>query len=302
MAILNVMEIIQLLCDPRTKEKLHQKDNLLQSRDKTYPIANNIPIMLIDEEEQIQELEKLNAGLTRTGFSWALKHWHDLKINTLLGEAEENKTLLLNFGSGSPREKENMEKQGYQVISMDINAKYKGVDVIADGHYLPFKDKVFDVVTAFEVLEHLRQPWVAIKEINRVISPGCRFVGSVVFLKEYHASYFHMSFLGVIQLLKYGGFEVTNIYGGQSVFSRLIHNILPLGPKSISEGVYNMLDKAVMSTRSLLWSIKHQKKSTAKLDGYVPDIPISFKEYDRIKFAPTVLFSAQKVKNWQELR
>lgn len=296
------MEIIQFLCDPITKEKLDHRGNLLYSKNRAYPIVNSIPIMLTEEKNQIQESEKLNTGLTRTGFSWALKHWYDLKINTLLGEAEGNKNLLLNFGSGSPREKENMRKQGYHVVSMDINAKYKGVDIIADGHYLPFKGETFNVITAFEVLEHLHEPWVAIKEINRVINHDGRFVGSVAFLKEYHASYFHMSFLGVIKLLEYGGFEVTDVYGGQSVFSRLIHNILPLGPKAISEGIYNLLDKGVMSTRSFLWSIKHKKKSTSKLDGYVPNIPISFKEYDRIKFAPTVLFSAKKVKSWEELR
>lgn len=289
------IDILSILCDPITKEALNSNYGVLQSMTSTYPVVNNIPILLPNEEDRIKEVEKLKSGKDKIGFSWALKHWEDLQINTLLGTAPENAKTVLNFGSGSPLEKKEMEKQGYEVVSMDINAKYKGVDVIADGHFLPFKDNSFDTITAFEVLEHLSEPWVAIKEINRVLKDGGRFVGSVAFLKEYHASYFHMSFLGVIQLMKYGGFEVTRVYGGQSIYSRLVHNVLPLGSKKMSEAIYNALDWLVMTIRKNLWAMKHKKKYTQQLEGYIPGLTTTFEEFDRLKFAPTVLFSAKKL-------
>jgi len=40
--------------------------------------------------------------------------------------------------------------------------------VIADAHYLPLKDESFDIVTCFDVLEHLKKPWHAVKELFRV--------------------------------------------------------------------------------------------------------------------------------------
>ncbi|MEM3578195.1 MAG: class I SAM-dependent methyltransferase [Candidatus Bathyarchaeia archaeon] len=42
--------------------------------------------------------------------------------------------------------------------------------VLADAHYLPFRDRSFDVVKASHVLEHLKNPWKALDEMMRVSS------------------------------------------------------------------------------------------------------------------------------------
>jgi SAM-dependent methyltransferase len=42
---------------------------------------------------------------------------------------------------------------------------------------LPFPDKTFNVVTAFDLIEHVRQPAQLFQEVNRVLSPGGLFVG-----------------------------------------------------------------------------------------------------------------------------
>jgi SAM-dependent methyltransferase len=44
-----------------------------------------------------------------------------------------------------------------------------GIDFIkADAHNLPFKDKQFETVFAFNVLEHVRDPWKVLSELRRV--------------------------------------------------------------------------------------------------------------------------------------
>jgi len=50
-----------------------------------------------------------------------------------------------------------------------------GIDVIhginfiqADAHHLPFPDKRFETVFAFNVLEHVRDPWQVLSELKRV--------------------------------------------------------------------------------------------------------------------------------------
>ena len=141
------------------------------------------------------------------------------------------------------------------------------------------------------------EPWNAIKEINRVLSEGGRFVGSVAFLKEFHKSYFHMSYWGVTKLLEYGGFEVERIYGGQSVFNRLIGGLFPLGPKKISETLYLTFDRIIMSLRSFIWSTKHKTSAYKKLRRFDNRFEFSFREYNRLVYAPTVLFNARKIKN-----
>jgi ubiquinone/menaquinone biosynthesis C-methylase UbiE/uncharacterized protein YbaR (Trm112 family) len=289
-----INELLYLICDPLTKEKLEIKGEFLVGTNKSYPIINGIPVLLNSEIEQQKETEKLKQNQSKIGFSWSLSHWNDLDIDGLIGQSAPEGSLLLNFGSGSPLEKEKMSQKGYKVVSVDINAGYAGVDIIADGHYLPIKDNTFDMVTAFEVLEHLHEPWTAIKEINRVLKPGGYFVGSVAFLKEFHHSYFHMSYWGVVKLMEYGGFEVEVIYGGQDIFSRLVHNILPLGPSKLSKAIYRNISYAIMFLRKSFWSFKTKKKYYEKLTKFDKEFKFSFEEYEKIMFAPTVLFRAKK--------
>src|ERR1700747_3240877 len=43
-----------------------------------------------------------------------------------------------------------------------------GLNLKADAHFLPFREKVFSETRCFHVLEHLKNPAVAIEEIRRV--------------------------------------------------------------------------------------------------------------------------------------
>ncbi len=50
---------------------------------------------------------------------------------------------------------------------------------LADLTCLPFRDNDFDIVICCEVLEHIVQRQIAVKEIVRVLKPGCDLVASV---------------------------------------------------------------------------------------------------------------------------
>lgn len=49
--------------------------------------------------------------------------------------------------------------------------KSKGVDVVADMHYLPFRDGTFESVISNNVLEHSYNPKTLLDEQNRVLKP-----------------------------------------------------------------------------------------------------------------------------------
>jgi ubiquinone/menaquinone biosynthesis C-methylase UbiE len=87
--------------------------------------------------------------------------------------------------------------------------RYGGPDALCDAHRLPFPEATFDVVYSTAVFEHLAAPHRAAREVFRVLRRGGLFLGSTAFLQPWHDdSYFHMTPLGVLEMLDQAGLSV----------------------------------------------------------------------------------------------
>ncbi len=64
-------------------------------------------------------------------------------------------------------------------------------DVFGDGHALPFADEVFDVVFSQAVMEHMSDPYLAAREIVRVLKPGGLVYVESAFMQPLHAVPYH---------------------------------------------------------------------------------------------------------------
>ena len=94
----------------------------------------------------------------------------------------------------------------------------KHIDIVCDAHHLPFKDGEYDTVICTGVLEHVRQPWIVAKELERVTKPGGHLIVAAPFMVGYHADphdYFRFSIEGMkvlftdvkmLELSTYGAF------------------------------------------------------------------------------------------------
>ena len=87
---------------------------------------------------------------------------------------------ILDLGSGTRRRAPN-------VINLEIEAT-PAVDIIADGHNLPFANDTFDAVISEAVLEHVHNPQQVVAEIHRVLKSDGYVCAAVPFLQGYHAS------------------------------------------------------------------------------------------------------------------
>lgn len=106
--------------------------------------------------------------------------------------------VVLDVGSG-------VRKDIYpHVICLDI-ADAVTVDVLTDVSVLPFASDSFDVVMSHAVLEHLKAPWEAAKEMTRVLKPGGILYSVVPFLQPFHgfpSHYFNMTTSGLRSLFE----------------------------------------------------------------------------------------------------
>lgn len=59
-------------------------------------------------------------------------------------------------------------------------------DVIGDVCAMPFADNAWDTIVCLETLEHVKDPFMAMKEMYRVLKPGGTFIGSTPFNYELH--------------------------------------------------------------------------------------------------------------------
>jgi SAM-dependent methyltransferase len=109
-----------------------------------------------------------------------------LKLRYLLADLApvRGKVLDVGCGAGSVAKAVKRERPDLEVFGCDVSQSALsvaeespgGVDFrIAHAEKLPFADAEFDFVWIFDVLEHVENPEVVLREVARVLRPGGRF-------------------------------------------------------------------------------------------------------------------------------
>jgi SAM-dependent methyltransferase len=143
---------------------------------------------------------------------------------------------ILDLGCGNGdfgryRPNESVEVHGIDVDDVAIAwaMRYEvAVQGDLEGAALPYEANYFDAVLARDILEHLRAPWLTLREVHRVLQPGGVVVASVVMAKPQAvwADYTHVRGFtreSVELMFRDQGFEVDSVWpmGGIPLTSRL---------------------------------------------------------------------------------
>lgn len=101
-------------------------------------------------------------------------------IKKLALKSNEKKLKLLDIGCREGNYSVVAEREGFEVISVDINC-YSTLKnfVLADVRKLPFKDRSFDSIIAFDVIEHVAETHYALSECKRVLKDKGKMVISI---------------------------------------------------------------------------------------------------------------------------
>lgn len=260
---------------------------------RRFPVLNGAPVLFHPDNplgERLREAASRPGGVKHAvGGEY---HWKEYRVAELLPPAAGAEEILL-VGCGDGGERPFLESRGFRVSGFDVRPS-PGTDFLADAHELPLQDGSYDVVLSMQVLEHLKAPWTAVHEVARVLRPGGWFVGSVAFLKPYHGSYFHISHLGMTQLLEDAGLEIDHLSGAQSLTYTMYGGTLPLLNRRLSRAVYGRMDRVLGGARARLWSLSRRVSASRPTDRFHAAVPLSFREFDRLRYAPAVVFRARK--------
>jgi SAM-dependent methyltransferase len=207
---------------------------------------------------------------------------------TLLPKA--NGEYCLDFGCGSGGAQQLIQEHGHRWIGIDISGDK--VSVRSDGHHLPFKDETFATAVSIAVFEHLYDPFSAARQIYRVLKPGGILLGDVAFLEPFHAnSYFHMTHLGIREVLLGAGFHVLRLWPTRHLLEAEIELCLPVRIPLVFPlfaGGARLLARGIMGIRSLglRLYLSANGRSVAEIKRRL--------EFDRLTWTGSIGFLAQK--------
>jgi SAM-dependent methyltransferase len=100
-----------------------------------------------------------------------------------------------------------LEKRGYSVRTLDIDPA-SGADLVGTAEETGLEDRSVDLVLCTQVMEHSRSPWLAIREIARILRAEGRVIFTVPHVWFYHphpADNWRFTQEGCLRLCEEGG-------------------------------------------------------------------------------------------------
>jgi SAM-dependent methyltransferase len=221
----------------------------------------------------------------RAGENHSFPYGLDSELQNLL---PPTRGWALDHGAGRGRNRSFVEGLGFRYIGIDLQPA-PGIRVICDVTHLPFRDQVFDFVNSPFVFEHLKDPFTSCAEVFRVLKPRGIFLGAVGFLEPLHGglgSYFHMTHLGLAELLRRSGFDHIRIWPLNDVFSEAFRKLFR-HPKFFNRA-FEIFGRLIFMWGRFLTVTGDWLEGLVKPGSRLPPIM-----YD-LKFASEIAFLTQK--------
>ncbi len=141
--------------------------------------------------------------------------------------------MALDVGSLRSPYKAILESRGYAVKTLDLTTEY-GADFAGTAEETGRPDASVDLILCTQVLEHVKTPWVAMREFQRILKPGGQLLITIPHIWFYHphpGDYWRVTQEGIVTLCTEAGFRVreARTQGGALLAFGQIVNFLAYG-------------------------------------------------------------------------
>lgn len=218
----------------KTREIIQVRSEWAKAEDKlVYVFCLNCGLVF-DKYEAKELLRIINESYTYNDFLKRLnkkKKFYDFRKKQLfryLGDDFRQGMRLLDVGTSDGSFLKVMKDAGFDVLGVEPESRFSEycrklfqIEIIPDFlEKAPLQKEYFDIVTVFDVLEHIYRPHKFIQSIFDILKPGGRFymaIPGVLGVHSYSIAKGHTclySKSSLKQLLEAGGFRVLNIEDG----------------------------------------------------------------------------------------
>ncbi len=140
---------------------------------------------------------------------------------------EKLKGTLVDVGSGANAWRPYLEKHAKNIFLMDISFS-DGTSLLGDAHSLPFKKFSVDSIVSMQVLEHLKDPFLAVSEMRRVLKKGGYVLLTVPLIDPVHGyphDFYRYTEDGIKSILAENKLKVLDVVQMGGTFEVLCHLI-----------------------------------------------------------------------------
>ena len=194
MPLVDASEVEPLLASPCCKQALRTEEGtrVCVNCSSTFRSAGGLPV-LICQDRSVASIsdasDAIESQVPRRSSRWRkflqpTNHTAARQTAELLAQLP-SQGLVLVVGGGSLGQGLTRLYESANVIAFDIYAS-PHVQLLADGHDIPFADETFDAVVIQAVLEHVLDPARVVNEIHRVLRPGGHVYAETPFLQPVH--------------------------------------------------------------------------------------------------------------------
>ncbi len=155
-------------------------------------------------------------------------------VKKVASKYDKKNLKVLDIGAGKCSYKKLFNKASYYSTDIRQN-KDNSINYVTDFNYglKDLENNSFDYILCIQVLEHLKFPHKAFKEMNRLLKPGGKLFLSTNFIAHMHMipnDYFRFTKYGLKLLGEENGFEVEHLAEHGGIFHVLSYTLstLPL--------------------------------------------------------------------------